>query len=113
MAESENVYVKIGERGRYLEREATTPRDHVNLRGTGWLPKGHPDAPTEKDADVKRAPKTRGLTNTVPTSQRAYAEKAEKAEKADAGTARRTTNSTAPDSVGARADAESRANNNA
>lgn len=49
MAESENVYVKIGERGLLIERVANTPRDHVNLRGTGWVLKGSKGAPTKKD----------------------------------------------------------------
>lgn len=76
MAESENVYVKIGARGRLIERTATTPADRVNLIGTGWVLKGSRGAPTKKDETAVDQP-TSGLTNIVPTSQRAFAEAAE------------------------------------
>jgi hypothetical protein len=76
VAESENVYVKIGERGRLIERTATSPRDHNNLRGTGWVLKGSKGAPTKKDAWGDEPVKT-GLTELVPTSVKAFAEAAE------------------------------------
>lgn len=70
MAESENVYVKIGERGLLIERTANTPRDHVNLRGTGWKLKGSKGAPTKKDETPPEP------VEIVPaaTSVRAYAD---------------------------------------
>lgn len=75
VAESENVYVKIGERGRLIERVAASPRDHVNFKSTGWVLKGSKNAPTAKDAWAD-APVTSGLTDTAPTSVRAAAEAA-------------------------------------
>jgi hypothetical protein len=75
VAESENVYVKIGARGRLIERTVTTPADRVNLIGTGWVLKGSRGAPTKKD-ETAAEPPTSGLTNVVPTSQRAFAEAA-------------------------------------
>lgn len=77
MAESENVYVKIGERGLLIERVANTPRDHVNLKGTGWVLKGSKGAPTKKDETGERIDPA-----DVPepaTSVRAYAEEADAA----------------------------------
>jgi hypothetical protein len=76
VAESENVYVKIGERGRLIERTATSPRDHNNLKGTGWVLKGSKGAPTKKDAWGDEPVKT-GLTDLVPTSVKAFAAAAE------------------------------------
>lgn len=76
MAESENVYVKIGERGRLIERTATSPREHVNLQGTGWVLKGSKGAPTKKDAWADE-PDTTGLSEQVPTSVKAFADAAE------------------------------------
>ncbi len=76
MAESENVYVKIGERGRLIERTANTPADHVNFRGTGWVLKGSKGAPTRKDETADPV-ETTGLTNLVPTSMRAFTEAAD------------------------------------
>jgi hypothetical protein len=75
VAESENVYVKIGERGLLIERTANTPRDHVNLRGTGWVLKGSKGAPTKKD-ETGTLPDPASVP--VPaTSVRAYAEEVE------------------------------------
>lgn len=76
MAESENVYVKIGERGRLIERTATSPREHVNFKATGWVLKGSKGAPTQKDAWGDEPVKT-GLTDAVPTSVRAFAAEAD------------------------------------
>lgn len=73
MAESENVYVKIGERGRLIERTAVREIDHANLRANGWVLKGSKGAPTRKDETVDKKDVT-GLSDAVPTSQRAYAE---------------------------------------
>lgn len=37
MAEAKPVvYVKLGRDGEVIEREALTPTDHVNFKGTGW-----------------------------------------------------------------------------
>jgi hypothetical protein len=107
VAESENVYVKIGERGRLIERTATSPRDHVNLQGTGWVRKGSKGAPTKKDAWGDEPVKT-GLTDLVPTSVKAYAEAAD----ADPATTTRTRttgrgSSTSAGSAGEAADAAS------
>lgn len=98
MAEAENVYVKIGERGRLLERTAEREIDHANLRANGWVLKGSKGAPTRKD---ETAPKvdTSGLSDAVPTSQRAYAE----------GGAIDTKQTTAAGGAGAAADAKSQA----
>lgn len=73
MAESENVYVKIGERGRLIERTAESPRDHVKFTSLGWALKGSKGAPTQKDAWADEPVKS-GLTDTVPTSVKAFAE---------------------------------------
>lgn len=104
MAESENVYVKIGERGRLIERTATLPSDHVNLKGTGWVLKGSKGAPTEKDETAGPRVKS-GLTDVVPTSQRAFADQAD----ADTLSSKKTSTSTGAGSAGARADAKSQA----
>ncbi len=76
MAESENVYVKVGERGLLIERTANSPRDHVNFRATGWVLKGSKGAPTKKDAWAEE-PDTSGLTELVPTSVKAFTEAAD------------------------------------
>lgn len=104
MAESENVYVKIGERGRLIERVANTPRDHVNLKGTGWVLKGGKGAPTKKD-ETAEARVTSGLTDVVPTSVRAFAEQAD----ADTLGDKKSSTATGAGSAGARADAKSQA----
>ncbi len=115
MAESENVYVKIGERGRLIERTATSPRDHVNLRGTGWVLKGDEGAPTKKDefADTLTRTERAKLTDSVPTSVKAYAAAAD-ADSTGTKTATRTgrgssSASTAAGSAGEAADAASQA----
>ncbi len=95
MAEAENVYVKIGERGRLIERTAVRDIDHVNLRAAGWVLKGAKGAPTRKDETADKPVRT-GLTDTVPTSGRAYTEAA-----GDTGSS--------ADSAGAAADAKSQA----
>lgn len=104
MAESENVYVKIGERGRLIERTASTPADHVNLRGTGWVLKGGKGAPTRKDETAPK-PETGGLTNAVPTSLRAHADAAD----AQSTSGKKTNTATGAGSSGANADAKSQA----
>lgn len=104
MAESQNVYVKIGERGRLIERIAASPRDHVNLRGTGWVLKGSKGAPTKKDAWADEPVKT-GLTDVVPTSLRAFADAAD----ADTTGGKKSSTATGAGSAGARADAASQA----
>lgn len=113
MAESENVYVKIGERGRLIERTATSPRDHVNLRGTGWVLKGSKGAPTKKDEFAESLSKTERakLTDATPTSVRAYAEAAEADTTGDkkAGTRSGRGTSAAAGSAGEAADAASQA----
>lgn len=76
MAESKNVYVKIGERGTFLERTANREIDHANLRATGWVLKGSKNAPSAKDAWAEAGP-TEGLSDTVPTSHRAAAQAAD------------------------------------
>jgi hypothetical protein len=103
VAESENVYVKIGERGRLIERTADREIDHVNLRATGWVLKGSKKAPSKK-LETAGKPVRSGLTETAPTSLRAQSEATEDT---TAGSTRRTT--TAADSAGARADAKSQA----
>ncbi len=40
MADSNNVYLKIGRDGELIERVAHSPSDHVNFQGTGWVLKG-------------------------------------------------------------------------
>lgn len=106
MAESENTYVKIGERGRLIERTATSPREHVNLKGTGWVLKGSKGAPTKKDETAQPLSKAEraALTDSVPTSVRAHAAAAD----AEADSAQGSTSRTAG-SAGAAADAKSRA----
>jgi hypothetical protein len=85
MAESktktnENVYVKIGSRGQYLERTAGSREiDRVNLIALGFVPKGSKGAPKPSDATYKPEPVD---PLEVPTSVRAAAEHAEK----DSGT---------------------------
>lgn len=40
MADADNkttTYVKLGSDGNVIEREALTPTDHVNFKGTGWV----------------------------------------------------------------------------
>lgn len=110
MAESENVYVKIGERGRLIERTATSPRDHVNLQGTGWVLKGSKGAPTKKDAWADE-PVTTGLTEAVPTSVKAFSDAAEDNtvgdKKAAANTGRGSSSTSS--AAGAAADAKSQA----
>jgi hypothetical protein len=104
VAESENVYVKIGSRGRLIERAASTPADHVNLKGTGWVLKGSKGAPTRKD-ETGEKPETSGLTNTVPTSLRAFADAAD----TDSTSGKKTATATGAGSSGAAADAKSQA----
>lgn len=109
MAESENVYLKISERGRLIERVAATPRDHVNFKSTGWALKGSKGAPTKKDA-WGDPPVTSGLTDAAPTSVRAHAEATDAGPDADKRV--KTTgrgSSTAAGSAGAAADAKSQA----
>lgn len=99
MAESEKIYVKIGERGRLIERTAVREIDHANLRGAGWVLKGSKNAPTKKDEFAEKPVKS-GLTDAVPTSHRAFAAAAETE---PAGTTSGT------GSAGAAADAKSQA----
>jgi len=111
VAESENVYVKIGERGRLIERTATSPRDHINLKATGWFAKGSKGAPTKKDAWADEPAKT-GLTEAVPTSVRAFADAAEETPDTKKTNTRTTgrgssSGSTAAGSAGEAADAAS------
>jgi uncharacterized membrane protein len=111
VAESENIYVKIGERGRLIERTANTPRDHVNLRGTGWVLKGSKGAPAKKDETAEPLPANADPTSESPTSVRAFAEATE----AESGTGAKRprvasgAGSSAAGSAGARADAASQA----
>lgn len=111
MAESEDTYVKIGERGRLIERTATSPRDHINLKATGWSLKGSKGAPTKKDAWADE-PETEGLSETVPTSMKAFADAAAEDavgdKKAGTKTGRGSSStSTAAGSAGEAADAAS------
>ena len=100
MAEAENVYVKIGERGRLLERTAAREIDHANLRANGWVLKGAKGAPTRKDETADKVDLS-GLSDAVPTSGRAYA-----ADPTGAGTSSKTSSS---GTAGAAADAKSQA----
>lgn len=102
MAESENVYVKIGERGRLIERVAVREIDHANLRANGWVLKGSKGAPSKKDEFAEPQVKS-GLTEVVPTSLRVQAENTE-----DMSGQRRPSASGAG-SAGERADAKSQA----
>lgn len=105
MAESENVYVKIGERGRLIERIAAREIDHATLRAHGWVLKGTKGAPTKKDETAGK-PVTSGLTEATPTSVRAFADSAE----AENMSGKRSTpTATGAGSAGARADAKSQA----
>lgn len=107
MAESENVYIKIGERGRLIERTATSARDHVNLKGTGWVLKGSKGAPTRKDEFADPVVKS-GLTENVPTSLRAQAGAADETTTTSrTGTTTKGATSSSADSAGAAADAKS------
>jgi hypothetical protein len=104
VAESENIYVKIGERGRLIERTAERDIDHANLRARGWVLKGAKDAPTKKD-EFAEAPIKSGLTNISPTSVRAQADVTE-----DTSGSRKAAGSGAGSSTaGARADEKSQA----
>jgi hypothetical protein len=96
VAEAENVYVKIGERGRLLERTAGREIDHANLRANGWVLKGSKGAPTRKDETADKVDLS-GLSDAVPTSGRAYA--------ADTGSSKTSSSGAA----GAAADAKSQA----
>lgn len=109
MAESENVYVKIGERGQLIERTANAPRDHVNFKATGWVLKGSKGAPTKKDA-WGETPDLTGLTEAVPTSVKAFTEAAD-AVQATASRPKTTGrgSSSAAGSAGEAADAKSQA----
>jgi hypothetical protein len=98
MAESENVYVKIGQSGRLLERTAEREIDHATLRALGWKLKGSKDAPTRKDETASK-PAITNPTATVPTSAQAQA--AVVGEGKPAGSA--------GDAAGAAADAKSQA----
>jgi hypothetical protein len=109
VAESKNVYVKIGERGRLIERTAATPKDHVNLKATGWVLKGSKNAPTEKDATAEPRV-TSGLTDAVPTSQRAQADPADSTTTTSrTGTTTKGATSSAVGAAGAVADSKSQA----
>jgi hypothetical protein len=74
VAESENVYVKIGQDGQYIERTAG-PReiDHINLRALGFVLKGSKGAPKPSQGEVPPP----ADSNEAPTSVRAAAEAAE------------------------------------
>jgi hypothetical protein len=102
VAESENVYVKIGERGRLIERTASSPREHVNLRGTGWVLTGSTGAPTKKDQTAAEL-ETAGLSDAVPTSLRAHAAAAD----AESTSGTKTRTASGAGSSGAAADAKS------
>jgi hypothetical protein len=109
VAESENTYVKIGERGRLIERVAVNARDHVNLKGTGWVLKGSKGAPTKKD-ETAEPPVKSGLTDATPTSQRAFADAADPGAASGTGsTGSKSRTSSSAGSAGARADAASQA----
>jgi hypothetical protein len=70
VAVSDNVYVKIGERGQLLERTAYREVDHATFRALGWKLKGSKGAPTAKDATVSKPTET-DPTAAVPTSMNA------------------------------------------
>jgi hypothetical protein len=99
VAESENVYVKIGERGRLLERTAEREIDHATLRARGWKLKGSKNAPTRKDETVTK-PAEADPTAAVPTSMQAQTAGA------DTGTTTATT-AKSTSATGAAADAKS------
>lgn len=75
MAESSNVYVKIGDDGQYIEREAGSREiDHVNLLARGFVLKGSKGAPKESDGTTPEP----ADSNDLPTSVIASEQRAEK-----------------------------------
>lgn len=98
MAESENVYVKIGSRGQLLERTAVREVDHATLRALGWKLKGSKGAPTKKDETVEKTAVSNPSAE-VPTSGSAQA----------AATDISGTTSSKTSDAGATADAKSQA----
>lgn len=62
------IYVKLGSDGKLIEREASTPSDHVNFRGTGWVAKD--SAAGKRVASPK---KSDDVSNLSPTSVTGHA----------------------------------------
>jgi hypothetical protein len=76
MAENEPVaYVKLSSTGDVIEREAVTPTDHVQLRGTGWVEKNGEDG--RRVTNPKKGDSVEGLPSTSVTAHAAVAQTAD------------------------------------
>lgn len=74
MAESEKLFVKIGEDGQYIEREVGSREiDRINLQAMGFVPKGSKGAPKPSDG-VTLPPAD---SNDAPTSLKAAEQRAD------------------------------------
>jgi hypothetical protein len=76
MAQNESTtYVKLSSSGDVIEREAVTPHDHVQLRGTGWVLKdsdfGH------RVTNPKKSDNADGEVSTSVTAHAAAAQAAD------------------------------------
>ncbi len=76
MAQDETViYVKLGSDGNVIEREALTPTDHVQLRGTGWVTKDSDDG--RRVTNPKKGDSAEGQPATSVTAHAAAAQTSE------------------------------------
>lgn len=75
MAQEPVVYVKLGSDGNVIEREALTPADHVQFKGTGWVLKD--SAHGRRVTNPKKGDTAEGESATSVTAHAAAAQKAE------------------------------------
>lgn len=76
MAKDESVvYVKLGTDGNVIEREASTPAEHVQFKGTGWVRKD--SAHGRKVTNPRKGDNAEGESATSGTAHAAAAQKAE------------------------------------
>lgn len=73
MAEAETTtYVKLGREGQLIEREAHSPSDHVNFKGTGWVLKD--SAAGKRVTSPKKTDDVSGLSAASVTAHAARAQ---------------------------------------
>ena len=76
MAKDEPVaYVKLGADGNVIEREASTPAEHVQFRGTGWVLKDSEHG--RRVTNPHKGDTAEGESATSGTAHAAAAQKAE------------------------------------
>lgn len=69
------VYVKLGSDGQVIEREASTPAEHVQFKGTGWVIKD--SALGRRVTHPRKTDTAEGQSATSVTAHAAAAQKAE------------------------------------